>query len=96
MKRKIAILGPYDTVPELPDFDIEFPEGYFDTLIDEHLVELYKNKGNLANYDPEDEDEDPPRTFDPDNLPTEEDNSDGWSKRDNFPYHELDDVTWLH
>ena len=21
---------PYDTVPELPDFDIEFPVGYFD------------------------------------------------------------------
>lgn len=67
-------LEPYDTIPELPDFDIEFPIG----------------------WDPEtEEEEDPPQTFDPD-APTEEDNSDGWSKRDNFPYHELDDVTWLH
>ena len=26
---------PYDTVPELPDFDIEFPEGYFDPEVDQ-------------------------------------------------------------
>ena len=71
----MAITEPYDTIPELPDFDIEFPVG----------------------WEPEtDGEEDIPQTFDPDNLPVEEDESDRWSERDNFPYHELDDVTWLH
>tara|TARA_E500000331_G_C16938529_1_gene575126 strand:+ start:186 stop:389 length:204 start_codon:yes stop_codon:yes gene_type:complete len=64
---------PFSTIEELPDFDIEFPEGSFDP--------------------------------DPDDL--EEDDENGWSDQDNFPYHELDDeyterqgldhpINWLH
>ena len=63
---------PYSTIDELPDFDIEFPEGSFDP--------------------------------DPDDL---EEDEDGWSDQDTFPYHELDDeyterqgldhpINWLH
>ena len=56
---------PYSTIEDLPDFDIEFPEGSFDP--------------------------------DPDDLEEDEDN--GWSDQDNFPYHELDDslapIHWL-
>ena len=56
--------NPYSTIEELPDFDIEFPEGSFDP--------------------------------DPDDL---EEDEDGWSDQDTFPYHELDDslapIRWL-
>ena len=48
---------PFSTIEDLPDFDIEFPEGSFDP--------------------------------DPDDLEEDEDN--GWSDQDNYPYHELDD-----
>tara|TARA_B100001059_G_C17527007_1_gene423644 strand:- start:241 stop:423 length:183 start_codon:yes stop_codon:yes gene_type:complete len=56
---------PFSTIEDLPDFDIEFPEGSFDP--------------------------------DPDDLEEDEDN--GWSDQDNFPYDELDDsltpIRWL-
>ncbi len=73
---------PYDTVPELPDFDIEFPEGYFDPEVDQDDLDTVDIDPDEIAPDRGEDDFDEDLANDP--------------ELDDFPYHELDDSTELH
>lgn len=66
---------PYDNVPELPDFDIEFDEiDVQDMLADEFAI-----MGVEAVLDPDEDDDDPEPYEDNDFFNPDDDNEDDWN-----------------
>jgi len=69
---------PYDNVPELPDFDIEFEE----IDVQDMLADEFATMGVEAVLDPdedEDEDDDPEPYEDNDFFNPDDDNEDEWN-----------------
>tara|TARA_B100000700_G_C14372704_1_gene546724 strand:+ start:82 stop:351 length:270 start_codon:yes stop_codon:yes gene_type:complete len=72
---------PRNTVPELPDFDIEFEEGFFETLDEEFADHGLEAVLDGPDPDPE-EDEDPDPYEDDDWFDVREDDYDAFDLND--------------
>lgn len=76
---------PYQNVPELPDFDLEFDEIDMQDMIADELktlkMDIFADMGLEATLDPdEDEDDDDPEPYeDNDFFNPDDDNEDDWN-----------------
>tara|TARA_B100001059_G_C17605200_1_gene461617 strand:+ start:246 stop:485 length:240 start_codon:yes stop_codon:yes gene_type:complete len=78
---------PYDNVPELPDFDIEFDEIDMQDMIADELktlkMDIFADMGLEATLDPDEDDDEEIEDLEPyeddDYFNPDEDNEDDWN-----------------